>query len=166
MLRVDRAEPGEGIGERVQRVGFARASRQAASDRHDDMAAGDQGLLVGRRDDLAGTKRGEDRSKADDTTGRDDHEIDVVTRGELEERLVARGPIRAAREVQTGEGVGFRQRNDRRSQLPCLFRQRRPITAGRQPDDAEELRVRGDDLDRLGADRAGGAEERDAAPLR
>ena len=82
------------------------------------------------------------------------------------ERRVARGPFRALREVQTGEGVAFRECHDCRPQLPCLFRERRPIPAGRQCDDAEELRVRGDDLDRLGADRARGAEERDAARLR
>ena len=133
---------------------------------HDDVAAGDQRLLVGRGHDLASTQRREDRPKADDAPRRDDDEIDIVARGKLDERCVARGPFRALRDVQPGEGVAFRQCHDRRPQLPGLFRERRPIPAGRQSDDPEELRVRGDDLDCLGADRARGAEKRDAAPLR
>ena len=48
-----------------------RASpRQAARQRHHQVAAGDERLLVGRRDDLAGPQRGEDRPEADDAAGR------------------------------------------------------------------------------------------------
>ena len=55
VLRVDRPEPGERARIRVGRV--ARAATSAARsprERHDEVAAGDERLLVGGRDDLAG----------------------------------------------------------------------------------------------------------------
>ena len=148
------------------RDGFAvRAARRRAIG-HDEMAAGDQRLLVGRGHDLAGAEGGKDRAQADDAPGRHDDEVDVVARRELGERVVARGPLRARRQVLAVKGMRVGDRHDRRPEPARLLRERRSIATGRQRDHAEELRVRGDDLDRLGPDRTRGAEERDAARLR
>ena len=64
------AECSESIG-RSQASGLAYgspgriaacAAARRAGERHDQVAAGDERLLVGRRDDLAGPQRGEDRA--------------------------------------------------------------------------------------------------------
>ena len=56
MLRIDRAEPGQRAGERIAGLGLARASREAASEGHDQVAARDEGFLVGGGHDLAGPR--------------------------------------------------------------------------------------------------------------
>ena len=144
------AECSESIG-RSQASGLANGSRgrgrSAASRRgrgHDEVAAGDQRLLVGRGHDLAGAQRGEDRPQADDAAGGDDDEVDVVARRELDRahrrpRLV---PCPAGRS-RLGEAVAGRQRDDRRPELRRLLGERRAIR-GRPPsrDDRGRLRVR------------------------
>ncbi len=47
---------------------------------------------------------------------------------------------------------------------PLLGQQLRSPTAGRQPDHLEAVRVGGDDLQRLGADRAGAAQHQHTEP--
>ena len=66
VLRVDRAQPGERARVRVARVRRRARRGERTGQRHDEVTAGDQRLLVGRGDDLAGPQRGEDRAKADD----------------------------------------------------------------------------------------------------
>ena len=66
------------------------------------MAAGDEGLLVGRGDDLARSKGGDDRAEADDATGTDDDEVDVGAGGELNQG------------VRTGRERGPRRQIERR----------------------------------------------------
>ena len=87
MLRIDRSEPGERARVGVAGIGGSDGRRQVARQRHHEVAARDQRLLVGRGHDLAGAQRGEHRAEADDTAGGDDHDVDVVAGGECLERI-------------------------------------------------------------------------------
>ena len=89
------------------RRGRARGG-QGSRARHHEVAAGDERLLVGRRDDLAGLERGEDRPQADDATGPDDDHVDVVAGRELDERVRSLRPrlVPAAREVLVASAPG------------------------------------------------------------
>ena len=127
------------------------------------MATGDERLLVGRRDDLAGPQRGQDRPKADDATRPDHDEVDVVAGGQPFERVRPADAFRAGRQVQPGERRAVTQRDRGRTEARGLLGEEAGVRAGRERDDPEGLRMRVEDLDRLAADRAGRAEERDAA---
>ena len=97
MLGIDRAEPGERARVRIHRPFAGYPSRLVASERHHEVAAGDERLLVGRGDDLAGSQRRDDRSEADDAARPDDDEVDVLAGRQRDERIVAvveRGPGR------------------------------------------------------------------------
>ena len=115
------AECSESIG-RSQASGLAYGSAgsvgrdgrgQAARERHDEVAAGDERLLVGRRHDLAGAQRGEHRAEADDAAGADDDQVDVVARGERVEGVGAADALRAGRQVEAGQ-----RRRRRRARRP------------------------------------------------
>ena len=58
-----------GLGQPVGRI-VAAALGQRPGQRHHEVSAGDQRLLVGRRHDLARNERREDRPEADDAAGR------------------------------------------------------------------------------------------------
>ena len=107
------------------------------------MAAGDERLLVRRGHDLAGTQRREDGAEADDPAGGDDHQVDVVARRELLERVGPADPLRAGRQVQPGDGPGIAKGHGGGSQPRGLLGQQRPVGARRQRDDPEGVRVRG-----------------------
>ena len=148
VLRVDRPEPGERARERVVRSRVGDTGCEPARLGHDQVAAGDQGLLVGRRHDLAGAQGGQHGPQADDAAGGHDDEVDVVARGELDECRV-RGP----------------DHGDRRLEPRRLLVERRPVRAGRERDDPERGRMGRQDLDGLPADGAGRSEEGDAAAV-
>ena len=82
VLGVDRPQPGERRGQRRRRVVRGDLGRACPGERHDEVAAGDERLLVGGRDDLAGLERRKDGPEADDAAGRDDDEVDVVADGD------------------------------------------------------------------------------------
>jgi hypothetical protein len=167
MLGVDRPEPGQRAGERIAGPAGGDLRREAARLRHHQVPASDQGLLVGRGDDLAGTERGEDGSQAYDAAGGDDHEVHVVAGRELDHGVLAGGPFRAGRQVlQPCERLGVGQRDDDRAELTGLLGECGRVVAGREGHDPEGIGVGGQDLDGLRADRTGGAQQRDAAPLR
>ena len=100
MLGIDRAQPGQRAGVRVARVARRASAAERARERHDEVAAGDQRLLVSRRNDLARAQRREDRPEADDTAGRDDDDVDVVARRQRLERVAAPDAFRAGRQLQ------------------------------------------------------------------
>ena len=133
-------------GRRASRA--ATAAAQAARQRHDEVAAGDQRLLVGRRHDLAGPQRGEHRPQADDAARADDDEVDVVAGREPLERIVAADAFRAGRQVQAaqprlvaerdgraaGTGRPARRAGSRSSRSRARRRGRRPgAPPGRRP---------------------------------
>ena len=89
MLRVDRAQPAERAGEGVGRARRATLGRARPGERHHEVPAGDEGLLVGGGDDLAGLERREHRPQADDAARADDDHVHVVARRQLEQRVVA-----------------------------------------------------------------------------
>ena len=133
-------------------------------ERHHEMAGGDQRLLVRRRDDLALGKRSEDRPQAHDATGRDHDEVDVGPRRDRFEDLVAAADAVGSRR-QVGRGTRSEHRRpagDLRAQPIRLVRQRLEIPPGGDGDDAELVRKRGQDVDRLAADGSRRAEDRDA----
>ena len=99
----------------------ATRAAQRAGERHDEVAAGDERLLVGRGDDLAGAQRGEDRPKADHAARADDDEVDVVAGRERLERVRAADPLRAGRQVEAGERRAVGERDGRRSQARGLL---------------------------------------------
>ena len=100
------------------------------------MAAGDERLLVGRRDDLAGPQRGEDRPEADDAARPDDDEVDVVAGRERLERVRAADPFRAGRQVQPGKAALVAERDRRGSEPGRLLGQQAGVRTGREGDDA------------------------------
>jgi hypothetical protein len=64
---------------------------------HDEVAARHERLLVRGGDHLAGPKRRQDGAEAHNATRPDHHEVDVVARRELDERIRAVDAKRAGR---------------------------------------------------------------------
>ncbi len=119
------------------------------------MAARDQGLLVGRGDDLARAKGGDHRPKADHPPGADHDHVDVVTGRQGFQGVAPADPLDASREIKPGEGAWIAHGDDRRPQTGRLLRQALPIRAGRQGDDVEGIGVGEKHVDGLTTDRAG-----------
>jgi hypothetical protein len=59
VLGIDRSDPGKRAREGIGRPPLGYRGSESASLRHHQVAAGDQRLLVGHRDDLAGLERGQ-----------------------------------------------------------------------------------------------------------
>ena len=137
---------------------------ECPGERHDEMAAGHQRLLVGRGDDLAGPQRSHDRSKADHAARADDDEVDIVAADQRLEGVRAADPFGAGRQVQAaqrgvvGEGHGFG------SEARHLLGEQPGVGTGRERHDLKGVRMRLEDIDGLPADGAGRAEEGDPAP--
>ena len=174
VLRIDRPQPGQRAREGVPGIDRRAFGRPCASERHDEVAAGDEWLLVGRGDDFARGERGEHRAEADDAACTDDDEVHVVARGQLLERVRPADPFRARGQLQGGGRPLVGDADRGRMQERHLFREDVGGPPGRQRDDSECLGMAGEHLDRLAADGPGTAEERDpdrslgrpATPLR
>ena len=151
-------------GWRTGRRGRVAATRggQSARERHDEVAAGDERLLVGRGDDLAGAQRGEDRAEADDAAGRR-RRRDRRRRGSRAPRGRRAGDaaVPAAGRGRASAASSPSATTPARSRAACSARSV-AFAAGREGDDPERVRVRGEDVERLASDRAGRAEEGDA----
>ena len=94
----------------------------------------------------------------------DDDEVDVVAGRQLLERVRAADAFRAGRQVQPGERRAVAERDGRRPEARGLLGEEsgvRPPVARATTRNASGCAV--EDVDRLAADRAGRAEERDAA---
>ena len=114
-----------------------------ARDRRDEVAADDQRLLVREREGAAHLERGEGRAQSDRAGDAVEHDV----RLDVAHQLL--GLDGAERGVLDVEFLG-------------LSAELLPIGSGCQPDDLEPPRVGADDLERLSADRTGGAEDEHA----
>ena len=100
VLRIDGPQPSQRAGLGVPRRRDAPVGRLPPGQRHDQVAARHQRLLVGRRHDLARGQRGQRGGQADQAAGGDDDQVHVVPRREGQERvgrLLAGGRRAAAR---------------------------------------------------------------------
>ena len=124
--------------------------REAPSERHDEVAAGDERLLVGRGDDLAGLERGEHRAQADHAAGR------RRRRGRRRRAWPARRgrrgpptrPVPAGRSSAASVVSSARATAAGRSRAACSASSA-SVGARGQRDDPEGVRVRREDVDRL-----------------
>jgi hypothetical protein len=126
-----------------------------------DRSGGDQRLLVGERQPAAGPES----RQGDGQTGEPDHTVDhdVGVGGDRGEGVLARLERHARRE-EVPEFAGERlvgERHDVRPHGVRLFGQRPDRGSGAQGRDPEPVGLRTDDVDRLGPDGAGGAEDGD-----
>ncbi len=154
-----------GLAIRVARVRRRARRGERTGQRHDEVTAGDKRLLVGRGHDLPGPQSGEDRAKADDPAGADHHEIDVGTGREGLEGVGAADAFRVDRQVQAGEGIRIVKGDGCRPEPGRLLGEQRAIGTGRERDHAERVRVSGQDVDGLAADRSGRADQGDPTRL-
>ena len=145
VLRVDRSQPEE--RRRAQRSSLrGAAAASVLGERHHQVPASDERLLVGGRDRLAGAQRGEDRSEADHASRSDHEQVDVVARGDPLERFVA---------------VAAREDRLLRPEARRLLAQELLVAARRERDHLE--RACGfHHLERLSSDRPGRTQQRDA----
>ena len=155
------AECSESIG-RSQASGLAAGRRivrgpaggTSPGQRHDQVAARDQRLLVGGGDDLAGAERREHRAQAHDAARADDDQVHVVA--------ASRARTSAGRR-STPDG------RSRRGGIAEPLRRPRWPPAGRlgarpvaRATTRNRSRRRAEDVDSLAADAAGRTEDRDA----
>ncbi len=161
MLRVDRAKPGEG----TPHGGNRRAIREATSQRHDQVAAGDEGLLVRRRDGLARFERREHRAEADHAAGGNHDQVDVLARSQPDKRVGTALAGGIGRQLERSDRHLVSQGDHGRSHARGLLGKERTVGARGERHDPEGLRVRSQHVDRLPPDRSGGTEEGDPARL-
>ena len=128
------------------------------------MAAGHQGFLVGRSDDLAGPQRSHDRSKADHAARADDDEVDIIAADERLQGVRTTDPIGIGWQVQAAEGGVIGEGYGLGSEPRRLLSEQRPIGTSRERHDLKGIRMRLEDIDGLSADGAGRAEQDDPAP--
>ena len=151
------AEAMGSLAPRSTQVSVARALGK----RHDEVAAGDQRLLVGRGDDLAGLERGEDRAQADHAAGGDHDEVHVVARGHRQQRVRTSVRHRPGRQVEAREGGAIGQRHDPGADRRDLGREGGGVAAGGHGHDLEGGAECGQDVERLAPDGAGRTEQGD-----
>ena len=136
----------------------ARGLRQ----RHHQLAAHDERLLVGQRDVDPLGERDDRRTEAGRPDDRVEHEVGAALGDEPHQALgpgqhLAAGPgLRGAR-----GGVGVAERDPPDAVRAGLRHERLVRALGRQPDELERLRRACDDVERLRADRARGAEDQE-----
>ncbi len=141
---------------RVDRHDLARRG----SLRH-QRTTGNQGFLVGQRQQPAGAQGGKRRLEADRPGDPVEHDVRF-------DRLDEFGGGPRTRDLRPGTTVGPGPDGDRGVGIrERLLRQKfGAASPGGESDDVEHLRVRGDHIECLGADRAGGTENDDPATAR
>ena len=152
-----------------------RDGRVLGVDRHDlvralprgvhERAADHQRLLVGQRERAAGPQRRERRSQTDRPGDAVEHDVGAAA-GQLAwppaDRRGSRPRGSDSRRRASARGSATATTCD--AQRASLPGQQVDVTAARaEPDDGEPVGVAADDVDGLGADRSGGAEEDDGA---
>ena len=126
------------------------------------MAARDERLLVGRRDDLARAQRGQHRPQADDAAGGHDHEVDIVAGREAGQGVRIPVQRHARGRVQVRHRGRIRECGDQWSAGGHLGGERLDVTAGGQADDPEGLGTGPEQhIQRLAADGAGRTQQGD-----
>ncbi len=145
----------------------------------DERAAHDERLLVRQRQGVAGMQRGESRREPDRTGHAVQHDAGsfewpardlgggVRPRDELERRTRDAGPRRRGR--QRRFEVGRRAARDPDNldvELGSLIgNQIEPVSTGSEPDDAEQVGIASNDVERLGADGSGRPQDDDVPAL-
>ena len=132
------------------------------AERHHELAADDERLLVGERDVDPLGERDDRRPEAGGADDRVEHEVGAGLGDEPDEPLRP-GEHLAVRPRLGGArgGVGVAQRDPVDAVGAGLRDQRLVRALGREPDERERLRGAGHDVERLPADRAGGAEDQE-----
>ena len=129
-------------------------------------SAGHQRLLVGQRQACSGGQRRERRFQTERPDERVEHHVDAGPCGGLLDQPghCARPAVRHTSEALRGGRIGHRDvRHPGLSPLPG--EQLGVATPCGQPDDLEPVRVGGDHVERLGADRAGAAQQQHPDPV-
>ncbi len=131
---------------RVDRDDLAAARRACLGH---DRAGGDQALLVGQREPLAGVERGEGRRQARESDHGVEHDVDVGERSQFGQHVRFPG----ARAHRVGGNV----------ELGRLPGQQLGVGTGRESDDAVLVAVLRKHVERLSTDRSRRSEDGDAA---
>ena len=141
-------------------LGVDRHDLPGRRGRRHQRAARDQGLLVGERERGPGGERGQRGAEADRPGDAVEHRVDGRGGGELGGRVGAREHLDARQQLTQGARrvLGGDRHAPDVVRANLLGEQRDVATARGQPGDGEALGVAGYQLQRLCADRAGGAE--------
>src|SRR5690606_7150658 len=124
----------------------------------DEVAADDERLLVGERKAAPRSQRGEGRGQPDRPDDAVEDDVGAAA-GELGGRGGAGEDLDVGEgggQLGGGGGVGHRDGGD--AEPSGLLGEEGGVAAGGEAGDPEPVGVAGDDVERLGADRAGGAE--------
>ena len=163
VLRIDGPQPAQRAGLGVSGRGERDHGRLSPGQRHDQVAARHERLLVGRRHDLARGQRGQRGGQADEAARGDDHQVHVVPRRERQERIGSAFEADARRQVDRGP---LPHRHDPRVEPARLRGQHGRIVPTGQRHHLELIGQRLEHLERLPADRPGRAQHGDAPSRR
>ncbi len=143
-----------------------RAIGQGAGPRHDQVPTGDERLLVGRRDYLAGIERCQHGPEADGPARGDHDEVDIRARGQAFQRVIATLQRDARWDMEPDPGVRVRDRGRGRPDRGELCAERLVIGTGGKRHDLESVGRREQHVDGLPPDRPGRAEHGHAGAAR
>ena len=144
-LHVRAALAGQALPEAaVLRVDRPQHLPRAADQRRDEMAAGHEHLFVGERDALARIECGDRGREAGDPGRGDEHQVDIVARGQVDQRVIAIARLHGG---------------ERRACLARDLSERARIACRRDRGHPQAVGMRGDDIESLPPDRAGRAED-------
>ena len=121
----------------------------------DEVAAGDQRLLIGERDRLPRVQRRKRRQQTSRADQGVQDEVAALVRGGLHDG------VRAGREVGAGRRLVVGQHRKSRRELVYLLGQQLGVPPGDERDNLELVPVLADDIERLRADATRRAEDRD-----
>src|SRR5690606_37848369 len=137
---------------------------------HDQLAGQDQGFLVGQQQALAGAGRGQGRAQSGGTDDGRDHGVAVGPGGQRLQGLVAGmgAGIQAGLAQPVAQARVQGRVGDHRvcgAMRDAQLQQGIDPATGGEDGGAHALWMAGDDIERGGADGAGGSEDRDAADV-
>jgi hypothetical protein len=125
--------------------GVARGHAKRTRERHHEVAAGDQRLLVGRGNDLAALECSKDRLEADHAGRADEDEVNLIAGGDLLQRLWTTNHARRPWRERGRDGL-IGQGDHPRPVSPDLIVERRDVVPGCERHDLEAVGVRGKDV--------------------
>ena len=158
VLRIDRPQPSQRAGLRVPRRVDGHDGRLPPGQRHDQVTARHQRLLVGRRDDLARGQRRQRGGQTDQAAGGDKDQVHIITRRQREQWVRPLLPVDAGRQLDR-RLIPHGHRS--RAEPVGLGKQCRRVATTGEGYDLKALGERAEHLERLPADRTGGTEHRD-----
>ena len=160
--RIDRPQPSQRAGLGVPRRVDGRGGRPPPGERHDQVTARHQRLLVGRRDDLARGQRRQRGGQADHAACGDKDQVHILARRQREQRVRPLLAVDAGRQL---DGRRIPHGHRLRPEPVGLGKQRRRVATTGEGHDLETLGERAQHLERLPADRTGRTEHRDPPGL-